>query len=88
MIQATNNFVFIIRDDVETESSAGLLIPGHGRVKPHQGTIFSIGGLAKDPKIKNGKGKKAIFHAGIGFEIDYDSKTYLVLMDTEIIAVV
>lgn len=87
MIQATNNFVFIIRDEAETETG-GLYIPDQGKVKPHKGTIFSVGGLAKDPKIKNGKGKKALFHKGIGFEIEYDDKTYLVLMDNEIIAVV
>ena len=87
MIQATNNFVFIIRDEAESETG-GLIIPDNGKEKPHKGKIFSVGGMAKDPKIKNGKGKTAIFHKGIGFEIDYDDKTYLVLMDNEIIGIV
>lgn len=86
-IQATNSFVFIVRDEAESEVG-GLIIPETGKVKPHKGTIFSVGGMAKDPKIKNGRGKTALFHKGIGFEIEYEDKVYLVLMDSEIIAVI
>lgn len=85
-VQATNTFVFIIRDEVEKEK-AGMFIPGEARVKPHQGIIISVGGLVRDLKIKNGKNKVAVFHAGVGFEIDIDEKTYLVLNDTEIIGI-
>ena len=87
IVHATNNFVWIIRDEVDNEAS-GLIIPDSGKVKPHRGTIFSVGAMAKDPKIKNGKGKKALFHKGIGFEIDFEDKTYLILLDAEIIGVV
>lgn len=83
-IQARNNFVFIKRDEVVNEM-AGLIIPGQGREKPHEGTIVSAGPLVEDPAIKNGKGKKAIFHKGIGFEIDIDGETFLVLLGGEII---
>lgn len=85
-IQATNNFVFIIRDEIKSETG-GLIIPGQGRVKPHQGTILSVGGMVKDPKIKGGKGKKVLFHQGIGFSIEFEGTEYLVLMGDEIIAV-
>lgn len=86
MIQATNNFCFIVRDAIPDESK-GLLIPGQGKEKPHSGEIVSVGSLVRDTKIKNGKGKKGIFHAGIGFEITYKEVTYLVLMDSEIIGI-
>lgn len=86
-IQATNNFIFIIRDEIKKETN-GLIIPGQSRVKPHVGTLYSIGDLVKDRKIKTGKGKKGLFHQGIGFEIDYEGTTYLVLQEHEIIAIV
>lgn len=85
-VKATNNFVFIIRDEVKKEE-AGMFIPGKARVKPHQGVIISVGSLVRDIKIKNGKNKVAIFHNGIGFEIDIDEQVYLVLSDTEIIGI-
>jgi len=83
-VQATNNFVFIIRDEIETEK-AGLVIPGVGREKPHQGIIYSVGELTKDRKIK--AGKRAIYHKGVGFSIEVDEQEYLVLMDSEVIGI-
>jgi co-chaperonin GroES (HSP10) len=85
-IQATNNFVFIIRDKTEDEIG-GLIIPDQGKEKPNSGAIFSIGSLVRDARIKGGKGKTAIFHAGIGFSIAYKEVTYLVLMESEIIGI-
>jgi co-chaperonin GroES (HSP10) len=58
MIKATNNFVFIIRDETETEVS-GMLIPGKGQEKPHWGTAYSVGPIVKDKSIK--KDKKCLF---------------------------
>lgn len=86
-IKAVNNFVFVIRDQVESEKS-GLIIPTVGREKPHQGTIFSVGSLVKDREIKAGKGKKALFHKGVGMEIPYEGQVYLVLNELEVIAVI
>jgi chaperonin GroES len=86
MMQATNNFVFLIRDDIETEKS-GFIIPGQDREKPHEGTVVSIGDRVQDKNIQKSKGKKAVFHKGIGFEIELDNQVYLVLMGDEIIAV-
>lgn len=84
--KATNTFVFIIRDEAEKKIN-DLIIPGQGKVKPHQGEIFSVGGKVTDPDIKKGKGMKAIFHAGIGHECEIDGVVYLVLMEHEIIGV-
>lgn len=84
--KATNSFVFIIRDAVE-KKMGNIIIPGAGRVKPHRGDIFSFGGKVTDPDIKNGKGKKALFHSGIGFEIEVDGQIYLVLNESEIIGI-
>lgn len=86
--EAVNNYVFVIRDKTEAEKS-GLIIPVAGREKPHQGSIFSVGDLVSDRKIKSGKGKrKALFHKGVGFEIEYEGVVYLVLEAHQIIAVV
>lgn len=85
-LKATNNFVFIIRDGAEAEKT-GIFIPGDGREKPPMGTVFSIGGLVKDGNIRSAKGKRAIFHKGVGFSINFEGADYLVLQDTEIIAI-
>lgn len=84
MIQATNNFVFIIRDEIK-EEAGGLLIPDQGKEKPSHGIIYSVGELVSDKKIK--KGKKAIFMKGNGQDIEYDNQNYLVLDGDRIIGV-
>lgn len=86
-LKATNEFVFIIRDKTETEK-AGLIIPGAGREKPHVGTVVTVGATVKDGNIKSSKGKKALFHKGIGFEVEYEGVVYLVLQAHEILAIV
>lgn len=85
-IIATNNFVFIIRDEAEKEK-AGMFIPSKGVEKPHKGVIYSAGDLVQDKKIKNGKNKGVIFHKGNGFEIEFEGTTYLVIEGERIIAV-
>lgn len=84
--KATNTYIFIIRDAVE-KKVGDIVIPGTGRVKPHRGSIFSVGGKVTDPDIKNGKNKKAIFHQGIGFNVEIDGIEYMVLNESEIIGI-
>jgi co-chaperonin GroES (HSP10) len=82
--KATNNFVFVIRDKSESETG-GLLIPGIGREKPHYGVADSVGSLVGDKNIR--KGKKVMFHKGVGFEIEYEGIVYLVIEGERIISV-
>lgn len=86
-VQATNHYVHVKRDETEKEKS-GLIMPPDGRIKPNTGIILSTGNLVKDHKIKNGKGKKALFHAGVGQNIDYNGETFLILEDLHIIGIV
>lgn len=84
-IKATNNFVLVIRDEPEKERG-GLSIPGMGQTKPASGIIYSAGRMVKDPDIKEGKGKKCLFHPTVGFPLPFDGVTYLVLEGEQIIA--
>lgn len=80
--KATGLYVWIIRDETKTEQG-GLLIPGVGREKPHTGIIHSFGDKVTDEDIRTRK--RAIFHKGIGQEIQYGEQIYLVLQENEII---
>ncbi len=85
MIQATYNFVWILRDETETESG-GLIIPTSGQIKPHEGTIISVGQLTADNRIR--KEGKCLWHQGAGMEIEYDGLTYVVIEAEKILAVI
>lgn len=83
-LKARNNFVLVIRDEEQT-TSGSFIIPGKGRERPHQGTVYSVGGLVKDPEIKKSTGKKVIFHKTVGFTLEIDNVEYTVLTGEEII---
>jgi co-chaperonin GroES (HSP10) len=85
-IQATNNYVFVIRDKAVAEKS-GIIIPDQGREKPNQGTVFSVGDLIQDKTIKKAKNKKCLFFKGTGFHIEFEEVEYLVLTSDQIIAI-
>ena len=81
--KACNKFVLVIRDEIEE----GILrIPSDGRERPHRGTIHAVGSQVEDDEIKAAVGEKCLFHAGIGFDIEYEEVIYLVLGGHEIIA--
>lgn len=84
--KACNEFVLVLRDKTESEKG-GLILPTSGRVKPHVGTIHSVGSLVKDQNIKSAKGKKCLFHSTVGWELEYEGVTYLVLEGSQIIAI-
>lgn len=85
MIQAVNNFVFVIRDESETETS-GFILPDQAQEKQHRGTIYSVGDLVEDKKIK--EGKKCLFHKGNGFDVEHEGQVYLVIEGVKVIAVI
>lgn len=82
---ACNKWVLVLRDETETETF-GLLIPEGGRVKPHCGIIHAAGATVADANIRSGKGRKCLWHPGVGQEIEYEGIVYLVLADEHIIA--
>ncbi len=86
MLGAANNFVWIIRDETPKESG-GLMLLEKSRVKPHTGTIKFVGDLIASKSIKNGVGKKAIWHNTTGQEVTYKDETYFVLPSELIIGV-
>lgn len=84
--EAANNCIYVIRDETDKEKG-GLLIPGKGQEKQATGTVYSVGSLARDPKIKKSTNKKVQFFKGTGFEQEIEGVIYLILTDDQITGV-
>ena len=80
--KATGTYVWIIRDETKSEQG-GLLMLSGSREKPHTGAIHSFGDKVTDEDIKTRE--RAIFHKGVGQEIEYNGTVYLVVQEHEII---
>jgi co-chaperonin GroES (HSP10) len=83
VVQAVNNFVFVVRDEVEENE---FIIPDQGRERPHSGHIVSTGALVQDKKIK--ATKRCLFHKGVGFPVAFEGVEYLVLTSDQVIAII
>jgi len=82
-MEAVNNIVILVRDEIKKENS-GFIIPDSGKVKPHAGTVISVGGLVQDKKIK--KDKKVLFHPTVGWDIEWENVVYTFVDGDKIIA--
>ena len=83
MLEARNNIVILVRDDVRREKS-GFILPDSGKVKPHSGNVVSVGDMVQDKKIK--KDKKVLFHPTVGWDIEWENVVYTFVDGDKIIA--
>ena len=81
-IQATNNNVWVVRDNPELEKS-GVLIPDAAKPKVHRGKIITVGKLVSDDTIS--QGRVAIFNKNSGFEIEEGGTEYTILTQLDIV---
>lgn len=88
-LQAVNTYVLISRDESETETSGGLILPDQAQIKPAMGKILSVGQMVTDDRIK--AGRKALFNRHVGFDIEVEDGVVTVLQggadNSQIIAV-
>lgn len=91
-INALNNFVFVKRDEKQTETDSGIVLTDKSASKPLRGTVVSVGhgkyldnGHLVPPPVN--VGDKVLFGARAGEEIDIeDGDTYVVLTGDELLA--
>ncbi len=85
--------VLIQRLDAESVTSGGIVLPESAKEKPQRGKIVSVGeGKAlKDGtviKVQVKKGEEVLFSSYSGTEIKIDDKEYMIMDESEIMAIV
>ena len=85
--------VVIERTEAEEKTSGGIVLPDTAKDKPQQGKVIAVGpgrtldnGSVKEPGVKTGD--KIIFSSYAGTEVKVEAKTYLILSEGEILAVI
>ena len=84
--------VVVEREAAETKSAGGIVIPDSAKEKPMRGTVIAVGpgrvlpnGELKALDVK--KGDKILFGGYAGSEVKHDGKDYLIVNESEILAV-
>jgi len=72
----------------ENKSAGGIFIPEIAREKPQKGVIISVGLGKKDEPMSVKCGDNVLFGKYSGTEIDIENKTYLLMRESDILAIV
>jgi len=92
MVKPLYDRVLIRPIDEEVEKS-GIIIPDTAKERPQQGEVVEVGEgrISDDGKViplKVKKGDKVLFSRYAGTEIEIDNEEYLIMRESEILAII
>jgi len=92
-IRPLSDKVLVERVEAEGKTAGGIVLPDTAKEKPQRGKIVAVGegrlledGTRKPVQVK--KGDLVLFTSYAGTEIKVDSKEYLIMDETDIMAVI
>ena len=92
-IRPLSDKVLVERVEAEAKTAGGIVLPDTAKEKPQKGKIVAVGegrlledGTRKPVQVK--KGDLVLFTSYAGTEIKVDSKEYLIMDETDIMAVI
>ena len=74
--------------EAEMKTASGIIIPDSAKEKPQKGTIVAAGPGTKDEKMEVKVGDVVLYGKYAGTEISVDGKEYLIMRQSDILAIV
>jgi chaperonin GroES len=92
-IRPLHDRVIVKRNDAETKTASGIIIPDTAKEKPQEGEIIAAGtGIRKDDgsiiPLDVKKGDKVLFGKYAGTEIKIDGEELLMMKEDDILGVI
>ena len=87
MIKPLADRVVIEPKEAETKTASGLYIPDTAKEKPQQGTILAVGPGKKDEPMELKVGDVVLYGKYAGTEITVEGKNYLIMKQSDVLAV-
>lgn len=88
MLKPLADRVLIEPKEAETKTAAGLYIPDTAKEKPQQGTVVAAGPGKKDEPMEVKVGDQVIYGKYVGTEVTFEDKKYLIVKQSDILAIV
>jgi chaperonin GroES len=76
--------VLIETAPAELKTASGIIIPDTAKEKPLKGTVIAVGNGKKDEPMTVKVGDTVIYGQYSGTELKLDSKTYLIMKESDI----
>ena len=74
--------------EAETKTASGIFIPDTAKQKPQRGTVVAVGPGTTDIKMEVKKGDVIIYGKYAGTEISVDGKDYLIMKQSDVLAII
>ncbi len=80
--------VVVEAEAAETTTKSGIIIPDTAQEKPQQGTVVAVGNGKKDEPMTVKIGDKILYGKYSGNELKLDGSDYLIMRESDILAIV
>jgi len=80
--------VLVEPKEAEEKTASGLYIPDTAKEKPQRGKVAAVGSGKKDEPMEVKVGDEVLYGKYAGTELSIDGKDYLILRQSDILAVV
>ena len=74
--------------EAETKTASGIIIPDTAKEKPQKGNIVAVGPGTKDNPVTVKVGDSVLYGKYSGTELKLDGKNYLIMRESDILAIV
>lgn len=88
MIKPLADRVVVEPKEAETKTASGLYIPDTAKEKPQQGTIIAVGPGTKDVEMEVKVGDVVLYGKYAGTEVLFEDKKYLIMKQSDILAII
>lgn len=88
MIKPLADRVLIEPKEAETKTASGIYIPDTAKEKPQQGTVLAVGPGKKDEPMEVKEGDVVLYGKYAGTEVTVDDKKYLIVKQSDILAII
>lgn len=73
--------------EAETKTASGIIIPDAAKEKPQKGTVVAVGNGTNNEPLSVKLGDSVLYVKYAGTEINLDGKTYIIMRENEILAI-
>lgn len=87
MIKPLADRVLIEPKEAETKTASGIYIPDTAKEKPQQGKVIAVGPGKKDEPMEVKAGDEVLYGKYAGTEVTVDDKKYLIVKESDILAI-
>jgi chaperonin GroES len=87
-IQPLADRVLVEPAQAEAKTSGGIIIPDTAKEKPQRGTVVAVGSGTKDQPMTVKAGDQVLYGKYAGTELSYEGKDFLIMRETDILAII